>query len=166
MGFVHHTVYLRRDMPLGDPSMAFLIRAAVRAALDAENVYVPCRVEIRVTDDETIRELNREHRGIDRATDVLSFPLQELVPGAFEIEPEELDPVTGVLWLGDMILSMERIRAQAAEYGHSVAREAAYLTVHSVLHLLGYDHVDEGEMKKAMRAREDAILDAMGITRE
>jgi len=162
---MRHQIRIRKDRPLQDIGMARLIRKAAGAALQAENVDVPCRIEIRMTDDTQIRALNREHRDIDRATDVLSFPMTEQTPGDFYADDMDLDPKSGVLFLGDMILSVERIRAQAEEFGHSTAREAAYLTVHSVLHLLGYDHVDEGEMKKAMRAREDAILGSMGITR-
>ena len=145
--------------------MSRLIRRAAVTALRAEGVDVPCQVEIRITDDEGIHELNREYRAVDRPTDVLSFPLQELSPGQFAADPAELDPRTGRLWLGDMVISAQRVRSQAKEFGHSTAREAAYLTVHSILHLLGYDHVDEGEMKKAMRAREDDILSSMGLMR-
>ena len=94
---MRHKIVIRKDRPLKDIGMARLIRKAVRAALNAENVDVPCRIEIRMTDDENIRALNREHRNIDRATDVLSFPLMELVPGEFYVDEFELDPETGTL---------------------------------------------------------------------
>ena len=103
-------------------------------------------------------------RDVDRPTDVLSFPMFELSPGEKPGE-EDADPATGLVPLGDMVLSLERARAQAAEFGHSVEREVCYLAVHSVLHLLGYDHMDEGTMKAQMRGREEAILSALGITR-
>ena len=107
-------------------------------------------------------------RQIDAATDVLSFPMLELTPGTPPdgTGEDELDPETGLCPLGDMVISMEHVAAQAKEYGHSNRRELAYLVVHSVLHLLGYDHLDEGPQKKQMRAREEAILAELGITRE
>ena len=101
---------------------------------------------------------------MDRATDVLSFPEFELTPGELP-GPEDADPGTGYVPLGDMVLSMERVKAQAKEYGHSNRRELAYLAVHSVLHLLGYDHMDEGEMKAQMRTREEAIMAVLGLER-
>ena len=97
-------------------------------------------------------------RGIDRATDVLSFPFNELRPGAFDASVCERDPESGRLLLGDMMISLERCAAQGEEFTHGFEREIRYLTVHSVLHLLGYDHVDEGRMKKQMRAREKEIM--------
>ncbi len=162
---MRHRIIIRKDRPLQDPAMTRLIRRAAFTALRAEGADIPCQVEIRITDDEGIQQLNREYRNVDRPTDVLSFPLQELSPGQFDPDPAELDPRTGRLWLGDMVISAQRVRAQAREFGHSTAREAAYLTVHSILHLLGYDHVDEGEMKRAMRIREDIILSSMGLLR-
>jgi len=123
-----------------------------------------CEVDVRVTNDCRIQEVNLEMRGVDRATDVLSFPAFDLTPGELPGE-EEADPATGLVPLGDMMLSMERVQAQAKEYGHSNRRELAYLVVHSVLHLLGYDHLDEGPEKARMRAREDAIMGELGIER-
>ena len=95
---------------------------------------------------------------MDSATDVLSFPMNELTPGAFDAAMCERDMDTGAVLLGDMMISVPRCQAQGEEFGHGYEREIMYLTVHSVLHLLGYDHVDEGEMKRAMRAREKAIM--------
>ena len=111
-----------------------------------------------LTDDEGIHAVNREFRQVDRATDVLRFPFNELTPGAFDPDACERDLDTGALLLGDMMISLERCAAQGEEFGHGFGREIQYLTVHSVLHLLGYDHVDEGEMKAQMRAREKAIM--------
>ena len=138
----------------------------IEAALRAEGVKLPCEISVLFTDNSGIQTINREMREIDRPTDVLSFPMFELEPG---VPPEDeacLDPETGLLPLGDMCISLERAAEQAEEYGHSLERELCYLVVHSVLHLLGYDHVDEGLMKRRMRAREEAILGELGITRE
>ena len=124
----------------------------------AEGISEPCAVEILLTDDETIHAINREHRGVDRATDVLSFPMNELTPGDYDPDACEYDYERECILLGDMVISMERCAAQAEEFGHSFAHEVQYLAVHSTLHLLGYDHVDEGAMKKQMRAREKEIM--------
>ena len=141
------------------------LTAVIRAALDAEQVSIPCEVNVLVTDDAAIHEINLDMRGVDRPTDVLSFPMFELTPGEKPGE-EDADPDTGLVPLGDMVISLERAEAQAQEFGHSVEREVSYLAVHSVLHLLGYDHMDEGPMKAQMRKREEEILNDLGITRE
>lgn len=141
------------------------LNTVISAALDAEGVDTPCEVNVLVTDDAAIHQINLDMRNVDRPTDVLSFPMFELVPGE-KPDGEDADPATGLVPLGDMVLSLERATAQAEEFGHSVEREVSYLAVHSVLHLLGYDHMDEGEMKAQMRGREEAILTALGITRE
>ena len=142
-----------------------LIRKVIRTALAAEGLELPCEVNVCITDDEGIHEVNREMREVDRSTDVLSFPMFDLVPGQLPGE-EDMDPGTGLIPLGDMMISLEHVEAQAKEYGHSRKRELAYLVTHSALHLLGYDHLDEGEEKARMRAREEAILAELGITRE
>ena len=147
------------DVPEG---LEALLNHAITAALDAEQVDVPCEVNVLVTDDEAIHQINLDMRDVDRPTDVLSFPMFELTPGE-KPDGEDADPATGLVPLGDMVLSLER--AKAEEFGHSVEREISYLAVHSVLHLLGYDHMDEGEMKAQMRDREEAILSGLGITR-
>ena len=117
-----------------------------------------------ITDDAGIHQINREMREVDRPTDVLSFPMFDLEPGQHPEEGEE-DPETGLVPLGDMCISLERAAAQAGEFGHSVERELSYLTVHSVLHLLGYDHMDEGEQKRQMRTREEIIAAELGLQR-
>lgn len=135
------------------------IRACIAAALAAQQVPVPCEINVLVTNDDGIRALNLAQRNIDRPTDVLSFPMFSFAPGQLPDDLRaKLDPDTGLLPLGDMAISLERARSQAAEFGHTVKRELGYLTVHSVLHLLGYDHVDEGPMKRQMREREEAIM--------
>lgn len=142
------------------------LRRCIAAALEAEGVNVPCEINVLVTDDRGIRAINRTARKIDRVTDVLSFPMFQFVPGAFpQNVDEQIDPQTGLLPLGDMAISLERARDQAKRFGHSTKRETGYLTIHSVLHLLGYDHVDEGEMKRQMRIREEIIAAKIGLRR-
>lgn len=154
-----HEIYVSREVKnLGHNNSAALIKKAACMALDAEGIDVPCIISVMLTDDDGIHSVNNEFRGVDRATDVLSFPQNELVPGNFSAEGCERDMDTGAVLLGDMMISVPRCEAQGEEFGHGYDRELMYLTVHSVLHLLGYDHVDEGEMKRAMRAREKAIM--------
>jgi len=116
------------------------------------------QVDISLVDDEEIRTINREHRKVDAITDVLSFPLGE--NGKYD-----QDPVSGAYMLGDIVISMERAQEQAAQYGHTLQREVAFLTVHSMLHLLGYDHVDGGLEAVRMREREEAVLTSVGLPR-
>ena len=144
------------------------IKRCVEATLDAEGVTVLCEINILITDDCGIHGINKAARNIDRPTDVLSFPMFELEPGNPPSDWEDYrDPGTNAVPLGDMVISLERARAQAKEFGHSVKREVGYLTIHSMLHLLGYDHLDEGPMKKQMRAREEAIAaTSEGVSRE
>ena len=135
-----------------------IIQKCVEATLRAEGISVPCEINVFVTNDKGIRTINQASRNIDKPTDDLSFPMFQLEAG----EPPEdwqeyLDFETGLCPLGDMAISLERAVAQAKEYGHSSRREIGYLTIHSMLHLLGYDHMDEGPEKAKMRAREEAI---------
>ena len=123
------------------------IKKAAMETLKAECVEEKCELSVLLTDDEGIHLINRLQRQVDKPTDVLSFPMGDH------------DPATGRLLLGDMVLNVDRARAQGEEYGHGAAHEISYLTVHSVLHLLGYDHVDEGPMKKEMRSREKLIME-------
>ena len=141
-----------------DPRYLSLMQTAADCAVWMEGVARPCAVNIRICDDDAIHEINREYRGVDRATDVLSFPMTELTPGEFDADECERDMDTGAVLLGDMMISVPRCEAQGEEFGHGYEREIMYLTVHSILHLLGYDHVDEGEMKRQMRAREKFIM--------
>ncbi len=142
-----------------------VLRRVIPAALEAEGVGVPCEVDVLLTGDDGIHAINLEQRGVDAPTDVLSFPMFAFQPGD-KPGPEEADPGTGAVPLGDMVLDLDRCKAQGAEYGHGVERELAYLCVHSVLHLLGYDHLDEGPQKARMREREEKILSSLGIGRE
>ena len=141
------------------------IESVIRTALEEQGVELPCEISVLLTDDEGIHQINLDMRGVDRPTDVLSFPMFELEPGVPPEGEDYLDPESELCPLGDMCISLERAEAQAAEFGHSVEREICYLTVHSVLHLLGYDHLDEGPMKAQMREREEAILEKLGIPR-
>ena len=157
-------IMLSRSRPgLGHNEARRLIQRAISAALREEKVPDDCEVSVLLTDNEGIHELNRDYRGVDRSTDVLSFPANELSPGEFDADLCERDPETGRVFLGDMAISLEKCEAQAEEFGHSFERELMYLTVHSTLHLLGYDHVDEAEMKRQMRGREDVIMSRLGI---
>ena len=160
-----HYIPITADVPgAANDANCALIRRTIRTALAAEGLTAPCEVDVLLTDDDGIHEINRELRQVDRPTDVLSFPEFELTPGQLP-GPEDADPGTGLIPLGDMVLSMERVAAQAWEYGHSKRRELSYLVTHSVLHLLGYDHLDEGPMKAQMRAREEAIMALLGLER-
>lgn len=161
-----HYIPITADIPgaASDGNCA-LIRKVIRTALAAEGVDFPCEVDVLLTNDEGIHAINRDMRQVDRPTDVLSFPEFDLTPGELPL-PEDADPGTGLVPLGDMVISMEHVAAQAEEYGHSKRRELSYLVVHSALHLLGYDHLDEGPQKARMREREEAILAELGITRE
>ncbi len=139
-------------------SVKYFIRRCIEATLKAEGISVPCEINVLITDDKGIQAINLASREIDKPTDVLSFPMFSLEAGN---PPENwdsyIDPETGLCPLGDMVISLERAIAQAKEFGHSTRREIGYLTIHSMLHLLGYDHLDEGEQKAQMRAREEAI---------
>ena len=130
--------------------MKMLIRSAILATLDYEGKQGHSEVSVTFTDNEGIRAINREYREKDSPTDVLSFPLFE-------------ESADGTRMLGDIVISLEKCRAQAEEFGHSFERECAFLTVHSTLHLLGYDHVNSEEEDKDMRKRQTAIVDAMGL---
>lgn len=161
---MRHSVILESELQ-EDFSCRELIIRTIRTALDVQGVNVPCEVDVLLTDDAGIHEINLEQRGMDKPTDVLSFPMFDLTPGTTPTQ-EDADPETGLVPLGDIVVSVERAKAQAEEYGHSLQRELAYLTVHSILHLLGHDHTDEGPQKALMRGTEEDILSRLGITRE
>lgn len=140
------------------PLIAGIIKKCIDAVLVQEKISTPCEINVLVTRDSGIQAINMATRQIDKPTDVLSFPMFELLPGS---PPEDWsqyqDDETGLCPLGDMCLNLDRAALQAKEFGHSMRREVGYLTIHSVLHLLGYDHMDEGPMKAQMRQREEAI---------
>ena len=154
-----HEIMISRQIPnLGHNESAAFIKKAVNMALNAEKIEVPCAVSVMLTDENGIREMNKNFRNVDSSTDVLSFPMNELTPGEFNADECERDMDTGAVLLGDMMISVPQCEKQGEEFGHGYKREIMYLAVHSVLHLLGYDHADEGEMKKKMRAREKEIM--------
>lgn len=137
--------------------LKMLVRRAVLASLEYEEFCNGAELSVTFTDNEGIRALNGEFRGIDKATDVLSFPLTDFEGGD---EPPTDEPSVA---LGDIVISLERAREQAEEYGHSFEREVAFLTVHSMLHLMGYDHVNSDEEDAEMRRRQSEILEKMGL---
>ncbi len=157
-----HKISISADRPgIAGFSQRRYIKKCVWTALRAERVRIPCEINVLLTDDDGIHRINKTMRGVDRPTDVLSFPMFTLTPGIPPAGEEYIDSATGLCPLGDMAISMERVYAQAKEFGHSRARELGYLTVHSALHLLGYDHLDEGPQKAQMRSREEAIMSAI-----
>ncbi len=133
-----------------------LIRKACNATLKFEGVEEPAEVDVSIVNDEMIKEMNKEFRNIDSSTDVLSFPLG--VNGEFDKNPEN-----GNLMLGDIMISVDHAISQADLYGHGIEREMAFLTVHSMLHLLGYDHVNGGLEQTIMREKEENVLEALGL---
>ena len=157
---IRHRIYARHSgVGSGERLSIPLIKRCIRETLRLEGVDMPCEISVLVTDDDGIRKINREFRGIDKPTDVLSFPMQEFVPPGWDKNGiDGTDPVTGAAMLGDIVISAMRVIMQAQEHAQSRERETVYLTVHSVLHLLGYDHVDEAEGKKRMREREKRIM--------
>ena len=146
------------------------IKAVGEAVLDKEGCPYETQINVLLTDNEGIREFNRQYRKIDKETDVLSFPnLDYDMPGSFIIGKEQeadcFDPDSGELILGDIILNVDRIQSQSAEYGHSLRRELAFLVAHSMLHLCGYDHMTADEAS-IMEQKQEQILTGLGITRD
>ena len=160
-----HKIYARHSgVKKSDRLFIPLIKRCIWAALHVEGVNIPCEISMLITDNQQIRKMNLEFRGIDKATDVLSFPMHELVPGRFTHDPSMIDPETGLMALGEIVLSAERVDKQAQKFMHSRERETAYLTIHSVLHLLGYDHYGEPEENRKMREHEKQILKELGFS--
>lgn len=152
---------------------SFSEKEYIEKVIEAAVEYIDCpyetEVEVLITDNQGIHEMNLEHRGMDRPTDVLSFPMVEYrIPGKFDLieeeQPECFHPETGELMLGDIVLSYDKIVEQAKEYGHSQIRELCFLVAHSMLHLFGFDHMEEEERKQMEQMQED-ILQGLGITR-
>lgn len=165
-------IYLENEQEILEVTKDFenKLKKVIDFALREEKVHIPYEVSVLLVDNEKIRDINSEHRGIDKATDVLSFPQLNYPKGyvfkdvyiEHKFSPYDLDGED--LVLGDIVLSLERANKQGVEYGHSFLRECCYLVVHSVLHLLGYDHMEEEE-KDFMRKREEEILCKLNITR-
>ena len=155
------------DTPV-EPRLLSLMQTAADCALWAEGVRLPCVVNVRLCGDEDIREINREYRQIDRPTDVLSFPLLSYEEAgnfdAVEDCDDNFNPDTGEVMLGDIIISVDKVKEQAEAYGHSEMREFAFLIVHSMLHLFGYDHM-EPEEAAFMENKQKQILKELNILR-
>lgn len=167
------TVLFERD---GEEEIGFdyeeVLKKVVEEALRQEQCPYECEVNVRLTENEGIRRLNQEFRDLDVPTDVLSFPMVEYeVPGDFsQLDSPEAEIMyfnldTKELLLGDIVISLERAREQSEEYGHSLERELAFLTAHSMLHLMGYDHMEDGE-REVMERKQENILQNLGITRD
>lgn len=167
------TVLFERD---GEEEIGFdyeeVLKRVVREALRQEQCPYECEVNVRLTENEGIRRLNQEFRDLDVPTDVLSFPMVEYeVPGDFsQLDSPEAEIMyfnldTKELLLGDIVISLERAREQSEEYGHSLERELAFLTAHSMLHLMGYDHMEDEE-REVMERKQENILQNLGITRD
>lgn len=151
-----------------DTSYEYIIKRMIVAALKFEKCPYETEVSVTIVNDEEIRQINKKYRNIDRSTDVLSFPFNEFnIPGNFdniEETPDAFNPETGELVLGDIILSKDHIEIQSVEYGHSRTRELAFLVVHSMLHLMGYDHMEDEE-RVIMENKQRKILELEGISR-
>ena len=163
--YIENETNVEFDFPLQEIADKVILRV-----LDTEGCPYETQVNILLTDNEGIKEYNLNYRGIDRETDVLSFPnIDYESPSNFsnleEFQADYFDPDSGELILGDIILSVDRINEQAIEYGHSQKREYAFLIAHSMLHLCGYDHMEEAEAKR-MEDKQKAVLDFLGITRD
>ncbi len=139
------------------------LNCVCQAVLDMEECNFDAEISFTFTDNEGIREINREYRDIDRATDVLSFPMLEFEGDEIDAE---FETENGLVVLGDIVISLERAEEQAGELNHSLRRELAFLVAHSMLHLLGYDHVDDVEGERIMIEKQDAVLNELGITRD
>lgn len=162
-------IYLENEGDLQlDLSYEELINTVAEAVLDYEECPYEAQAEVLLTSSDAIREINKEFRQIDKPTDVLSFPMVDFSePAGYDIletDDSYFDPETGELMLGNIVISKERVISQAEEYGHSIKREFSFLIAHSMLHLLGYDHMEEDE-RAVMEAKQREILDRLGITR-
>lgn len=138
------------------------LKSVCEAVMEGEDCNFDAEISLTFSDNEGIREINREYRGIDRATDVLSFPMLEFNGE----EDAELETYDGLVMLGDIVISVERAREQAAELNHSVRRELAFLTAHSMLHLLGWDHLDDADGERYMIKKQNEVLQKLGLTRD
>ena len=153
-----HYIPVTADVPGVSEGTRSFLRRVIRTALAEQGVDFPCEVDVLVTGDAGIHAINLDMRGVDRPTDVLSFPLG--VDGKYDV-----DENNGCKMLGDIVISMERAQEQANLYGHPLQREVAFLTVHSMLHLLGYDHENGGLEAMRMREKEEAVLLQLGLPR-
>lgn len=150
--------------PIDGVELEEIVKKCAEKALELEDVGFDAEISVTLTDNDGIRRINAEYRNIDKETDVLSFPQFDFkTPSQFD--EDELFLEEGAVILGDIVLSKDKIYEQAEEYGHGVVRETSYLTVHSLMHLLGYDHMTDDE-KSVMRTHEEAVLSSLGYTRD
>lgn len=168
---IKHAIYSKneQDKIKLTPALRALVKRAINTALQYEGFDIPAEISVTFTDNEGIHSLNREYRNIDRETDVLSFPLlesDELHELKNHMAIDHLNDPDEPVALGDIVLSLEKAELQAKEYGHSLERETAFLTVHSVLHLLGYDHEISPDDEKEMFLKQEDILSKMGLGRK
>ena len=154
-----------QDKVIIDDKINILIRKTIELCMKSEKLDKDYEVSVTIVDDEEIRTINKEHRDIDKSTDVLSFPMVEFINGELISDEGDYDMDLDELMLGDIIISAETAKRQSIEYGHSLDREIAFLTAHSCFHLLGYDHMEEAE-ERTMISKQEAILKEMGLTRE
>ncbi len=147
-----------------DENINIIIKKVIDICMKSEELEVDYEVSVLIVDDKEIRLINKEHRDIDKATDVLSFPMAEFYNGELISDEGDYDIENEQLMLGDIIISAETAKRQAVEYGHSFEREMAFLTAHSCFHLLGYDHMEESE-EKVMLNKQEAVLKEIGLTR-
>ena len=150
------------NIPAIDDEVCKLLNEVVAETLKYEKIDIPCYVSITVVEEDEIKEINNEHRGIDSVTDVLSFPVVNLIDGSFEKNAG--DYYEGRLILGDVVLCAKRAKEQSEEFGHSYSRELGYLTCHSILHLIGYDH-EVDEEREVMRQKEEAVMEILNLKR-
>lgn len=156
---------LKRGLNIGTQARALIRRAALEPLIQ-QRVDMPCEVNVLYTNDAGIRRINKAQRRVDKPTDVLSFPLYDLMPGASLLKQAvQKSPDSGLVWLGDIVISIETMRRQAEEYGHGEARELAFLTVHGMLHLLGWDHARGEVEERAMFEASERILKGLGLER-
>ncbi len=142
-----------------------LLNKTVLTCLGEEKIGVGCEINILLTDDASIQELNKQFREIDNPTDVLSFPMADIKNGIIANEGGDCDIDEGLLILGDIVISMETAVKQSEQYGHSLERELSFLTAHGMFHLLGYDHMESQE-EKTMMAKQEKVMSELGLKRE
>lgn len=153
----------QESLQVGD-ELINALKATIVSCLSYEGFGTPCEINVTLTDNEKIREINRQFRNIDAATDVLSFPMIDMHEGRIISSEGDTDLENGLLLLGDLVISLEKASQQALEYGHTFTREVAFLASHGTFHLLGYDHMDS-EQEKNMFGRQEAVLEKLGFVR-
>jgi len=162
---IKHKIYVKRQRQgLGEQGITSLCRRAIKATLQEEGIESQVEISVLVSDNKGIQEINREHRGKDTPTDVLSFPSAVYKPGAFVPNEADMNPETRCVHLGNIVLSSQKAQEQAEAYNHTITREIAFLMVHATLHLLGYDH-ENPEDTEQMREKEEHILGILGLMR-